>query len=251
MARTTAVPSDVLELGQRLVAGLTVLTNENVLGSSGHVSVRLPDGQGFLINPRFPASLADPDDLCVVSDAGVQQSGRFPMPSETPIHSAVYRARPEVQSVLHCHPRNSVLVGLLDRGFVPIHREAQRFADGVPAFYDSTHIVADDQAHAMVDVLQQRRAAFLVGHGIVIAEESIEHTCTAAIALEQSCEDQLKLMAVGEARPLTEVFGGRVVVKPFKTAGVTYRNWPYRLHRHGLATKEEIKRTIQPPTRLP
>jgi ribulose-5-phosphate 4-epimerase/fuculose-1-phosphate aldolase len=249
MART--VSSDVVELGHRLVAGLTVLTAEGVLGSSGHLSVRLPDGQGFLINPRFPASLAEPEDLCVVSYDGVQLSGRFPMPSETPIHSAVYRARPQVQSVLHCHPRNSVIVGLLDRGFVPIHREAQRFADGVPAFYDSTHIVAEDQAQAMVEVLQHRRAALLVGHGIVIAEESIEHTCVAAIALEQSCEDQLKLMAVAEPQPLTGVFDGRVVVKPFKTAGVAYRNWPYRLHRHGLATRADLKRTIEPPTTPP
>ena len=78
------------------------------------------------------------------------------------------------------------LVGLLDGGFVPIHREAQRFADGVPAFHDSTHIVAADQADAMVGVLQHRRAALLVGHGIVIAEESVEHTCTAAIAYGRS-----------------------------------------------------------------
>jgi L-fuculose-phosphate aldolase len=245
------VSSELAELGRRLVEGLTILTGENVLGSSGHLSVRLPDGRGFLINPRFPASLAEPDDLCVVSYDGKQLAGRFPVPSETPIHTAVYRSRPDAQSVLHCHPRNSVLVGLLDRGFVPIHREAQRFADGVGRFRDSTHIVADDQARAMVDVLDRRRAAFLVGHGIVIAEESPEHTCVAAIALEQSCEDQLKLMAVSQPVPLTEAAQGTVVVKPFKTRGVAYRNWPYLRDRHRLATKAEIRAVIAPPTDLP
>ena len=245
------VSSDLTELAGRLVAGLTVLTAEQVLGSSGHLSARIPDGDAFLINPRFPASLAEPEDLCVVSSDGRQLSGRYPAPSETPIHSAVYRARPDAESVLHSHPRNSILVGLLERGFVPVHREAQRFADGVPAFHDSTHIVADDQAKAMADVLQNRRAAFLVGHGIVVAEESIEHTCVAAIALERSCEDQLRLMAVAEPKPLAEVFDGRVVVKPFKTSGVPYRNWPFQLYRHGLAGMAEIKRRIEPPTTPP
>lgn len=245
------VPPDLSELAARLVTGLTVLTRERVLGSSGHLSVRIPGEDAFLINPRFPASLAEPEDLCIVSAGGEQLAGKYPIPSETPIHSAVYRSRPDTESVLHSHPRNSILVGLLGQGFVAIHREAQRFADGVPAYYDSTHIVAADQARAMVDVLEQRRAAFLVGHGVVVAEESIEHACVAAIALEQSCEDQLRLMTVAEPQPLTEVFGGRVVVKPFKSNGVPYRNWPDLLYRHGLAEKADIKANIEPPTGLP
>lgn len=245
------IPPDVTDLARRLVAGLAVLTAEQVLGSSGHLSVRIPDRDAFLINPRFPAALAEPEDLCVVSGDGRQLSGKYPAPSETPIHSAVYRTRPDAESVLHSHPRNAILVGLLERGFVPIHREAQRFADGVPAFYDSTHIVADDQARAMTDVLDRRRAAFLVGHGIVVAEESIEHTCVAAMALEQSCEDQLRLMAVAEPKPLVEAFGGRVIVRSFNTRGVPYRNWPFQLYRHGLADEAEIKRRIEPPTTPP
>jgi L-fuculose-phosphate aldolase len=245
------VPSEFSKLAQQLVEGLVVLTGENVMGSSGHLSVRLPHGRGFLINPRFPASLCDPEDLCVVDYTGRQISGRYPIPSETPIHTAVYRARPEVNSALHCHPRNSVIVSLLDRGFVPIHREAQRFADGVAAFRDSTHIVAEDQAEAMTEILGDRRAAFLVGHGVVIAEESLAHTTVAAIALEQSCEDQLRLMSVGYPVPLRELFGGTVVVKPFSTKGVAYRNWPHQRYRHGLASRDEIVANIEPPTDLP
>lgn len=245
------VSADLLDLAHRLVAGVAVLTAENVLGSSGHLSVRIPGRDAFLINPRFPAALAEPEDLCVVSGDGRQLSGRYPIPSETPIHTAVYRDRADVRSVLHAHPRNAILVGLLERGFVPIHREAQRFAEGVPPFYDSTHIVAGDQAAAMTAVLGGRRAAFLVGHGIVVAEESIEHTVVAAIALEQACEDQLRLMAVAEPEPLAEVFGGRVVVKPFSTRGVAYRGWPFRMYRHGLAGKAAIKTVIEPPTAPP
>lgn len=252
LGRSCAVVSaELTDLARQLVAGLSVLTAEQVLGSSGHLSVRIPGEDAFLINPRFPASLAEPEDLCVMSGDGRQLSGSYPAPSETPIHCAVYRARPDSRSVLHSHPRNAILVGLLERSFVPIHREAQRFADGVPAFYDSTHIVAEDQARAMTDVLEMRRAAFLVGHGIVVADESIEHTCIDAIALEQSCEDQLRLMAVAEPRPLTEAFGGRVVVKPFKAGGVPYRNWPFQLDRHGLRSKAEIKAEIEPPTTPP
>lgn len=48
-----------------------------------------------------------------------------------------------------------------------------------------------------------------------------------------------------------EVFDGRVAVKPFSTRGVAYRNWPFRLYRHGLAGKAALKTVVEPPTAPP
>lgn len=234
-----------------LVDGLAVLTGEGVLGSSGHLSVRLPGQDAFLINPRFPGALADPADLCVIGYDGEVLDGRFPPPSETPIHTAVYAARPDVMSVAHTHARSSVLVGLLDGGFVPVHRDAGLFHDGVPRMLDSTHIVAADQADEMASVLAGHRAMFLVGHGIVVVSTSIEETCVSAITLERACEDQLSLMKIGPVYPLDEVAGGAVRVNPNFTRGFAYRNWPLLCLTHGLATRDEIKSWIAPATELP
>ena len=94
-----------------------MITGEGVLTGSGHLSARIPGTDTFLINPRFAGVLADPKDICTVTFDGKRIAGKGPIPSESPIHAAVYRARPDVGSVIHCHARYSILVGLLDQGF--------------------------------------------------------------------------------------------------------------------------------------
>lgn len=237
----------IVSAGPRLVEGLQVLAGEGVMTSAGHLSVRVPGTDCFLINPRYPGLLAEADDLCIANLQGIQVSGRSAIPSETLIHAAIYVARPDVASVLHSHPRNAVLVGLLDEGLIPIHREAACFDGGVPVFPDSRNITSTEQASEMVRALGQQDALFLCGHGIVVADTSIEATCTSAVRLEQACEDQLTMMSVGAARPLAQAHGGRVTLGKASRGAAAYRNWPHLLCRHGLRSRREIKSSITPP----
>src|SRR5918995_5887889 len=120
--------ANVADLKKRLVEGLKVITGEGILTGSGHLSVRVPGTETFLINPRFAGILAEPADICTVNFDGKRIAGKGPIPSETKIHAAVYHGRDDVGSVLHCHARYSILVGLLDTGLVPFNREARLFA---------------------------------------------------------------------------------------------------------------------------
>ena len=126
--------SEIQNLKRRLVEGIQVITGEGVLSGSGHLSAQIPGTETFLINPRFAGVLANVKDICTVDFSGKRLAGKGPIPSETPIHATVYRNRPDVGSVIHCHARYSILVGLLEGGLVPFHREARLFADGVPIF---------------------------------------------------------------------------------------------------------------------
>src|SRR4029453_10935519 len=130
----------IQDLKRRLLDAIRVLSAEGVLSGSGHLSARIPGTETFLINPRFAGVLADPKDICIVGFDGKRIAGAGPIPSETPIHAAVYRARPDIGSVIHCHARASILVGLLDTGLIPFNREARMFADGVPIFHESRGI---------------------------------------------------------------------------------------------------------------
>ena len=136
--------------------------------------------------------------------AGKRIAGKGPIPSETPIHAAVYRSRPDVESVIHCHARYSILVGLLDSGLIPFNREARLFADGVPIFPESHGINSFTLAQRMVDALGQHYAVFLRGHGVVVAGPGIEGTCISAIQLERACQDQLLMMSIAAVKPMAE-----------------------------------------------
>lgn len=228
--------SNIEHLKRRLVEGLQVITGEGVLSGSGHLSALIPGTDTFLINPRFAGVLADPKDICTVNFAGKRIAGKGPIPSETPIHAAVYQKRPDVASVIHCHARYSILVGLLDSGLIPFNREARMFADGVPIF-DESHGINDFLlAQRMVDNLGPHYATFLRGHGVVVVGPGIEGTCISAIALERACQDQLLMMSLGAVKPMSDAGRGRNNARLENP----YRAWPFLLYKHKVKSKAQI-----------
>lgn len=233
--------SKVENLKWRLVDGLQVVTGEGILSGSGHLSVRVPGTDTFLLNPRFAGVLAEPKDICTVTFDGKRIAGKGPIPSETPIHSVIYRSRPDVGSVLHCHARYAILLGLLDIGLVPFNREARMFADGVPIFPESHGINSEALARRMVETLGDHYAIFLRGHGCVVVGPGIEGTCISAIQLERSCQDQLLLMDFTTPRPLADAARGRVNARLENP----YRAWPFLLYKHKVRTRREIRAAIR------
>jgi len=229
------------ELKRRLMEGIQVLTAEGILSGSGHLSVRIPGTETFLINPRYAGVLARSQDLCTVDFSGKRIAGKELLPLETAIHTAVYRSRPDVGSILHCHARYSVLVSLLETGLVPFDREASLFADGVPIFPESRGIRGEGLARAMVETLGSHYAIFLKGHGIVVVGPSIEGTCVSGLQLERACQDQLLLMSFTTPKPLDNFKDGRVAPKVENP----YRAWPFLLHRHRIKSNQAIRATTK------
>jgi len=75
-----------------------------VAGSSGNLSVRLPDGS-LLVTPSGASleSLA-PDDMVACTNAGVPHDRTQRPTSELPLHIAAYRVRPDAMCLIHTHP---------------------------------------------------------------------------------------------------------------------------------------------------
>lgn len=233
--------STVGDLKRRLVEGLRVLTGEGILSGSGHLSARIPGTETFLINPRYAGVLADPRDICTVDLSGRRIAGKGPIPSETPIHTVIYPNRPDVQSVLHCHARYAILLGLQDIGLVPFNREARLFADGVPIFPDSRGINSEELAQQLVEALRNHHAIFLRGHGCVVVGPGIEGTCISAIQLERACQDQLLLMSFTIPKPMPRAERGRVQARLENP----YRAWPFLLYKHKVKSKAQIRASIK------
>ena len=226
------------DLKRRLLDAIRVLSAEGVLDGSGHLSAKIPGTETFLINPRYAGILADPEDLCIVDFSGKRIEGKEPIPLETPIHSVIYGTRPDVGSILHCHPRFSILVGLQESGLIPFNRDARMFADGVPVFPNSAGINSDQLALQMAEAIGGHYAVFLKGHGIVVLEQTIEGTAVSAIRLERASRDQILLSSFSQPQPLTDGARGRIRSR----MDHPYRIWPYHLYQHGIKSRKEAKK---------
>lgn len=91
-----------------------------VANHDGNVSVRLT-GSRLLITPTA-TSKADVDDasLIIVNLEGKVLEGRKKPFSELDLHLAAYRARPDVEVVLHAHPPGATAFGLVGLELSPI-----------------------------------------------------------------------------------------------------------------------------------
>src|SRR4051812_15489142 len=81
---------------EQLAQCLRAFNRLELLGLSGHVSLRLPDSPLILITPGGgldKARLTGADMVTIDAD-GRRVDGRYPPPWETPIHTAIHAARP-------------------------------------------------------------------------------------------------------------------------------------------------------------
>lgn len=72
--------------------------------NDGNISYRLSDDRVLCTPTRVSKGFMKPDDLCIVDLDGKQVSGKRKRSSEILLHLTVMKARPDVRSVVHCHP---------------------------------------------------------------------------------------------------------------------------------------------------
>jgi L-fuculose-phosphate aldolase len=161
----------------------------------GHVTVRVPGSPDrFWMKPaRLGLEEITPDDLLLVDLDGHVLEGHHPRHEEYPIHAELFRARPDVQAVVHTHPRYSIAFAARGAPLRPVSHEGSLFwPPGVPVFDAFTDLVRTRaQGEAVAAALGSGRALFLRNHGIVAADASLPEVTWAAIALERACEIQL------------------------------------------------------------
>jgi 3-dehydro-4-phosphotetronate decarboxylase len=92
--------------------GRSLFERGYVHASAGNISVRLPEGRGFLITPTDAClGFLQPHTLAHVNLEGTQLSGE--RASKTlAMHRAIYAAEPEAQCVIHSHATQLVALTL-------------------------------------------------------------------------------------------------------------------------------------------
>lgn len=174
-------------------------------GSTGNISVRLPD-DGWLMTPTN-ASLGDldPAQLSKLDADGNHISGGKPT-KEAFLHRVMYQRRPTCEAVVHLHSTHSVAVsclcGLNEADCLP----------PITAYYVMRvgklplvpyHAPGDEALALAVDKLAaDHHAMLLANHGPVVAGTSLDAAMYATEELEETAKLFL-LLRNSEIRPLT------------------------------------------------
>ncbi|HTH98078.1 MAG TPA: class II aldolase/adducin family protein [Stellaceae bacterium] len=171
----------------------------------GHVSARVPgDPAHFFMKPHsFGLDEITMDNIVVCNLEGEKVGGGGRRHSEVFIHSEIFRARPDVNSVIHTHPLHAVALSATGKNLAPVSQPAAPFYDGLPYYTDTIDLIRNqDQGAGVARALAGHKAVLMRHHGVAVVGASIAEAVVLAILLDQACRIQLMAEAGGGLGPL-------------------------------------------------
>jgi 3-dehydro-4-phosphotetronate decarboxylase len=156
-------------------------------GSSGNISVRL-EGCILVTPTNSRLGSLEPDSLPLVSFEGTALRGARPS-KETPLHLAVYRARPSAQAVVHLHAFDSVAVSCLadldPADAIPASTAYFLMRIGTVALVPFLPPGSPELAAGVGRAAHDHGAILLANHGSLLAETSLDEAVANVEELEQ------------------------------------------------------------------
>ncbi|AKE91175.1 aldolase [Rhodococcus aetherivorans] len=137
-------------------------------------------------------------DLQVLDGSGMANpANRF--------HSWIYRARPDVQCIVHTHPFHVAALSMLEVPLVVSQMDIAPLYDDcafLPAWPGVP--VGNEEGEIITAALGSKKAILLAHHGHVVAGAGIEEACSLAVLIERGAELQLAAMAAGTIAELPD-----------------------------------------------
>jgi ribulose-5-phosphate 4-epimerase/fuculose-1-phosphate aldolase len=174
----------------------------------GHVSVRL-DADRILLRCRGPQDrgllFTDVEDIHVIRlDGAGRPDGGYSVPNESHIHTELFRCRPEVNAVVHAHPRDLVVSDLagvqLREVFGAYNIPASRLArQGVPIYPRAVLVRTPELGREVAAAMGSADVCVLRGHGLVSVGESVEQATLRALDLAELSRVSTEVALLGGA----------------------------------------------------
>jgi len=198
----TFMPTEA-ELRQLLADSCRILFRQGLVDYMGHPSVRIPGTDRVLIKPRHSLRIRSqdrltPDDMVIIDLAGNPIEGRDGPPAERFIHTCIYRARPDVQAVVHTHQPMATVMGIGGAPIQPIlHVEAALVERPVPVWPCAKLVTDNELGDQLARALGDHSVVHLQGHGIASAAATVQEATINAIHLEHLALANWRVLAMG------------------------------------------------------
>ena len=187
-----------------LVAANRILAEHGVIDAYGHVSIRSPDDPNrfFLARAIAPETVQAADLLEYGLDGEPLDAARKrDSVSERYIHSEIYRARPDVMSVVHNHSPSVIPFSVTGVKLRALFHMASFIGEGLPNFEirkvkkGSDLLVRDAKlGKALAQALGKSPATLMRGHGSAVTGENLQRAVGRSIYLEMSARMQMQAL---------------------------------------------------------
>jgi len=205
-AQTSSIPGVDAALLDDIVTGSRVLADFGVLDGFGHVSARHPTNPNhFLMSRSLAPALVTAEDIMTFDLDGnaVGNSGRSVF-LERFIHSEIYKARPDVMSVVHTHSPGVIPFTVSQAPLRPMYHNAAFLAAGAPVWdirkdFGETDMLVRDPSlgKSLAQTLGDKAVVLMRGHGDVTVGPSVKVAVFRAYYTDVNARLQSQAVALG------------------------------------------------------
>ena len=192
------IKQDICEIGRRIYNKGFAAAND------GNITVRISENEVLCTPTMHSKGFLKPEDISTVDMTGKQIAGTKKRSSEALLHLEIYTQRPDVKSIVHCHPPHATAFAVAREpipqcvlpevevflGDVPITKYetpgGQAFADTIRPFVDNTNVI------------------ILANHGTVSYGEDVERAYWWTEILDAYCRILMLSKQLGKVNYFTE-----------------------------------------------
>lgn len=197
---------ELAEIIQDLVDANHILYDKNVVDGYGHISVRDPrNPDRFLMSRALAPGRVGAGDIMEfdLEGAAIDLRGRS-IYGERFIHSEIYKARADINSIVHSHSYSLIPFSITQVELRPVNHYTAFLYKGVPVFeirdadgMTNMLISNRERGKALADILGNKPVALMRGHGNVVVGTDIRRSTYRAVMTEIGARIQCQAIALG------------------------------------------------------
>lgn len=199
MVNEFKLKQEICEVGRKIYAKGFAAAND------GNISVRVDDKTVLCTPTMVSKGYLKPDDICTVDMTGRQIGGRRKRTSEVLLHLEIYKVRPDVKAVVHCHPPYATAFSVAGEEIPTcVLPEVEVFLGTIPtARYETPG--ASAFAETILPFVGKAKIAVLKNHGTVAwSEESVDRAYWWTEILDAYCRILVLAKQIGRVERISE-----------------------------------------------
>ncbi len=232
------------ELIERLALANRILYDQGVVDAFGHVSARHDaSATHFLLARNMAPALVTPADILTFDLDGnaIDAEGRR-VYLERFIHGEIYRARHDVNAVVHSHSPSVIPFAATRTPLRPVYHMSGFLGNGSPIFEirdvaGDTDLLIRDQAlgRALAASLGGHSTVLMRGHGSTVVGATVEQAVYRAVYAEMNARLQMEAVALGDVTFLNEREAEKAAASNDTQLARVWELWSRRVAAKGTA----------------
>jgi len=232
------------DVRREVVRATRMLVNEGVMDAFGHVSVRKPnDPDKYLMSRACAPNLISSEDILEFTlESDLVQPNKAQLFAERVIHGEIYKARPDVMAIVHCHPTSLLPFCISSTPLVPVFLMGATIGPHVPfwdqqdEFGDTTLLVVKpEEGRSLARALGQNSVILMKRHGATVIGANLPDLVFRAVYACRNADAQSAAHALGAVVALSQVETERAGALCSRVGGFSSRTWDFWQHQLELA----------------